>query len=390
MYKKVVTVLIAFLNYLGVNALTQPIEIDGLYYYVWQRGARNVASLCPPPNGDYDIANIVVPDNITYDEELYDVIQLEENAFMDCQKIKSIHLGKNITQIWGETFWNSSVENIYFPDNNELRVDYSVFLNCNNLDSLVFNSKVTTLVTSWYIPTGIKKIIFNKKAELVPVPTAGINQKKLSDREIDIMQETEKMSVPEIKWSPISNLALVHSLSYYGVEKMYLPNKVVLQGNDYAGVGLPELTTLELAPTDEATIAQLMDDAYGVNRYQGQEYYQLSWTAFIECKKLTTIVSYGETPWTVAPNAFASDEAMKAITLYVPETAIDTYKAHPVWGKMGAILPIDNGVEDITTDENGGAVEYFDMQGRRLNNPRPGTLVIRRQGSIVTKLKIEN
>ncbi len=366
------------------------VEVDGLYYSLGNYAGQNMATLCLPPNGEYDVANVVIPESIKYQGDIFDVTAIATDAFKDCKKIKTIQIGRGISQIWGVAFWNSSVENIAFPDNDELRVAYGVFQNCNNLDSLVFDSEVTTLVTGWYVPTGIRKIIFNKKAELTSIPTAGVKQTNPPKHNTVAKENKEEASMPEIVWSKISNIAFVHSLSYYDVDHLRLSNKVVLQGNGYGGVGLEELATLELEATDTETMAQLIDDAYGVNRYPlDRDYSQIGMTALVDCKKLTTIISRSETPWTIAPNAFASDEAMKAITIYVPETALDTYKAHPVWGKMGAILPIDDGVNDITTDENGGAVEYFDMQGRRIDNPRPGTLVIRRQGASATKVVVK-
>jgi len=45
-----------------------------------------------------------------------------------------------------------------------------------------------------------------------------------------------------------------------------------------------------------------------------------------------------------------------------------------------------NAVDNISVDTDAAApVEYYDLQGRRIDNPAPGTVVIRRQGSAVTK-----
>ncbi len=50
----------------------------------------------------------------------------------------------------------------------------------------------------------------------------------------------------------------------------------------------------------------------------------------------------------------------------------------------------NTGVEDVLqgTDNNDAPVEYYDLQGRRINEPAAGTVVIRRQGADVQKIVI--
>ena len=57
-------------------------------------------------------------------------------------------------------------------------------------------------------------------------------------------------------------------------------------------------------------------------------------------------------------------------------------------GSQGAfkiVLPDKDGIADIATDDN-APVEYYNLQGIRVDNPVPGTLYIRRQGSEATKI----
>ncbi len=51
----------------------------------------------------------------------------------------------------------------------------------------------------------------------------------------------------------------------------------------------------------------------------------------------------------------------------------------------GKRIQTGTGVESVSVDSNNAPVEYFDLQGRRLNNPTNG-IVIRRQGSKVEKV----
>ena len=52
------------------------------------------------------------------------------------------------------------------------------------------------------------------------------------------------------------------------------------------------------------------------------------------------------------------------------------------------ILPdnYDSAVDAIEADETDRPVEYFNLQGVKLNNPEKGSLVIKRQGNKVSKM----
>ena len=65
-------------------------------------------------------------------------------------------------------------------------------------------------------------------------------------------------------------------------------------------------------------------------------------------------------------------------TLYVPEEAIEAYKTAPEWKEFKKILPIKDGVNDVTVDEaQVVATEYHDLYGRRLEAPAERGITIR-------------
>ncbi len=65
-------------------------------------------------------------------------------------------------------------------------------------------------------------------------------------------------------------------------------------------------------------------------------------------------------------------------TLYVPEEAIEAYKAAPEWKNFKNILPIKDGVNDVTADDaQVVATEYHDLYGRRLEAPAERGITIR-------------
>ena len=65
-------------------------------------------------------------------------------------------------------------------------------------------------------------------------------------------------------------------------------------------------------------------------------------------------------------------------TLYVPEEAIEAYKTAPEWKNFKNILPIKDGVNDVTADDaQVVATEYHDLAGRRLDAPAERGITIR-------------
>ena len=84
-----------------------------------------------------------------------------------------------------------------------------------------------------------------------------------------------------------------------------------------------------------------------------------------------------EVPPKTSGSAF-EDYMYDRATLYVPEEAIEAYKTAPEWKNFKNILPIKDGVSDVTTDDaQVVATEYHDLYGRRLEAPTERGITIR-------------
>ncbi len=108
------------------------------------------------------------------------------------------------------------------------------------------------------------------------------------------------------------------------------------------------------------------------------------WCFFRDCFKIESVICEYEVPPTAETNAFMNEGDNEELgitgraTLYVPAEAIEAYRAHPEWGKFKEILPITNGVTDVTADEAAEviATEYYDLSGRRLQAPAESGITI--------------
>ncbi len=105
---------------------------------------------------------------------------------------------------------------------------------------------------------------------------------------------------------------------------------------------------------------------------------------FTNCFKIESVICEYEVPPTAEDRAFENEGDNEELgitgraTLYVPAEAIEAYRAHSEWGKFKEILPITNGVTDVTADEAAEviATEYYDLSGRRLQAPAESGITI--------------
>ena len=90
-------------------------------------------------------------------------------------------------------------------------------------------------------------------------------------------------------------------------------------------------------------------------------------TPFLECNKLTEITCLATTPPTLHMMAFLQ-MAQADITLYVPEEAVETYKATPMWKDFNVQAITGTGIS-ATLNDKGQMIndKWYDMSGRKLD-----------------------
>ena len=99
-------------------------------------------------------------------------------------------------------------------------------------------------------------------------------------------------------------------------------------------------------------------------------------TPFLECNSLTEITCLATTPPTLHMMAFLQ-MAQADITLYVPEEAVETYKATPTWKNFEVKAIAGTGIKEVKgvlgePSDQGRAKEvrddsWYDMSGRKLD-----------------------
>ena len=173
--------------------------------------------------------------------------------------------------------------------------------------------------------------------------------------------------------------------AYYGVscdnDSITIPGSMVMQG---CALSALNLEYMKIAKSSDATKSPILCDLFCRNSY-----------------RIKTIVCEYTTPPEARENAFVLEKSTldplypevdpedpypygysptmyDRATLYVPAEAIEAYKAAPEWKLFKNILPIKDGVNDVTADDaQVVATEYHDLSGRRLEVPAERGITIR-------------
>lgn len=229
---------------------------------------------------------------------------------------------------------------------------------------------------------------FNERIKSIDIPASVIGLYGLSYKPDTLcIPKTIQIfgSVSKVKASYIIFEDGLATCAYYGVccdnDSIIIPGSMVMQG---CALSALNLEYVKIAKSSDATKSPILCDLFCRNSY-----------------RIKTIVCEYATPPEARENAFVLEKSnldplypdvdpedpypygyyptmYDRATLYVPQEAIEVYKADPVWGKFKNILPIKDGVNDVATDDaQVVATEYHDLYGRRLEAPAERSITIR-------------
>ena len=93
--------------------------------------------ICVITKGSTASGNITIPDTTYYNGHEYKVVQIDPKAFMGCQDLKSVVIGKYVDTISSQAFQScKSLTDITFPDGLKT-ISYWAFNNCTSLKTVL-------------------------------------------------------------------------------------------------------------------------------------------------------------------------------------------------------------------------------------------------------------
>lgn len=351
-------------------------EYEGLSYRIEYYASRT--HVCLIKSESYkELSSVKIPNEVEFQGVRYTIGSVD-GAFSGCQNLKSVIFEGDSIIIRDNSFTESAIEEIIFPQ----KYTY-LYINaiekCKNLKNLVFNSEFTYL-DGTTAPGGALLSVYELPFEGYFENIKFEGDSKMSGHELFAMStlanngtvikplvetpDLERYAVDEINidWGNGVHIVDVCGLGWYNGRKLTLGGNVHVLDE----IGCPFLETIEfksLIPHDSD-----MDNNWGVGFY-------------LYAPTLRTVKCFDATPRDIHPYTFG--ESMGDMTLYIPSGAISQYLNHPVWSKFGKFQIMNSEVANITADESltDAPVEYYDLNGRRMESPTPGTISIRKQGN---------
>ena len=137
--KKQLLFLVMMMLPLVANA--DPVEINGIYYNLVSKLKQ--AEVTKHPSHYFD--NVIIPNTVTFENEIYSVTSIEAYAFRDCIFLQSITIPNSVTSIGECAFFRCSALTSVTIGNSVTSIGDCTFYDCTILTSVTIGNSVTSI-----------------------------------------------------------------------------------------------------------------------------------------------------------------------------------------------------------------------------------------------------
>lgn len=357
------------------------VEINGIYYNLITKAKQAEVTSNPSKySGD-----IKIPESIEYDGSKYDVTSIKGGAFGDCAELISISIPSSITSIGEYAFSRSSnLTSVYIADlsvwckikygNSEsspFHFAQHLYINGEEVKDLVTPAGITSIADYAFYGcsclqsveisdgvTSIGKESFKWCSGLTSVKMANsvtsldvgafMNCQNLTSLELSnslsYISSYDFCGCNSLTSVTIPNsvtLISLYAFSLCGFTSIIIPDSVTSIGrNAFSYCG--SLTSIDIPNS----VTEIRDEAFsGCNKLTtvslGSSVSTIQQSAFSYCPEITDVYCYATTTPATSGNAFEGSY-IEAISLHVPEEAIDNYKAVTPWKNFKEIVAISS------------------------------------------------
>lgn len=390
------------------------IKIEPLTYKVVSGVEHTLSVTFPSDESEYSGVT-AIPAHVEYEGEQYTVVEVGYLSFSEVKGITSITIPETVTTIAGAAFWESSLSEITIPSS-VTTIGESAFEN-TNLTEIVIPESVLSLgddvlslcaslesVTLNNNPTAIPARMVSGCTSLagmtIPATVTKIGEFAFSEcaalEDISLPSGVTEIGrfafayTPELKLLPLPETvtSVGHGVFYQsGIEEASLPEAItVIPDGMYQCCA--SLREFEISNTVTEIEQEAFYWCFALDKITfGESVTTIGNKAFMGDKALTSVTSLNTVPPVGA--AFDSEVYENAI-LYVPNAALEAYKAADGWKEFNNIIGIGSGVDEIgqeaafsVTAIDGGievvsdkAVEIFDAAGVKVYSGAAGTIIL--------------
>ena len=315
---------------LPMMAMADAVEIDGIYYNLITKG--KVAEVTSNPIYYYGAINI--PEKVTYNEIVYDVLIIGKKAFKSCPNLTSVTIPNSVTTISEEAFkFCRQLKTINIP-NSVTSIENFAFESCTALNNISIPNSVTNIAYGAFNDcTGLTSINIPNSVTILNSYTfsgcTNLNSVTIPSSVIEIRQGVFKRC-NSLTTISIPNSVIDISISAFedctGLTSITIPNSVNYLGS-YAFQNCTNLASIIIGN--------------GIQSIQSK--------AFASCSQLNDVYCYAENVPNTVTDVFEGSYIDYA-TLHVPDSSIDLYKAAAPWKNFKTIVGL-NGTTPVEPEK---------------------------------------
>lgn len=322
--------------------------------------------------------NIVILEEISYENNTLKVTSIGKDAFHDRSSMTSVTIPNSVTSIGSKAFSGcSKLTSITIP-NSVTTIGTSAFEGCSGLTSVTIPNGVTTI------------------GDFAFKDCSGLTSITIPESMTKILRETFSGC------SGLTSVAIPNSISYIGSHAFYkcsnlpsitIPNSVTNIG-EMAFANCSGLTSIVIPNSVEKIGDGAFYECSNITSVTiGSSVTEIGKRAFYWWAKNITIISLIEKPFGIdgdnSANMVFGPTTYKNSTLYVPIGTKQLYQYSRGWRDFQNIMEgIPTGIEAVT-DSKQEPVSYYSLDGRIIDSPKSGTVVVKKQGKRMKKVLIK-